>query len=123
MNELGALYQAHKKVVLSSGYLQADETHIKVMDKGKKGCTHHGYYWLYHDSLRKLVLFDYRPGRDRAGPEDILKDFQGYLHVDGYVAHESFEKRQGIQVINCMDHARHKFIDAAEMIPGELKKH
>jgi transposase len=117
LNELGALYEAHKKMVLSSGYLHADETTIKVMDESKKGTTHRGYYWLYHDSLHKLVLFDYRPGRVRAGPEDILKNFQGYLQSDGFVAYESFEKRQGIQVLNCMAHARRKFIDAAQNDP------
>ncbi|MEO7315621.1 MAG: IS66 family transposase [Ginsengibacter sp.] len=122
LNELGAIFEAHKKDVLSSGYLHADETHIKVMDESKKGTTHQGYYWLYHDSLRKLVLFDYRPGRDRAGPENILKDFQGYLQVDGYVAYESFEKRQGIQVLNCMAHARRKFIDAAQNDPGRAEE-
>ena len=117
LDELGALYEAHKKMVLVSGYLHADETTIKVMDDSKKGTTHQGYYWLYHDSLQKLVLFDYRPGRDRAGPEDILKDFQGYLQTDGYVAYEIFEKREGFHVLNCMAHARRKFIDAAQNDP------
>lgn len=121
LGELGSLYEAHKKIVLSSGYLHADETTIKVMDERKKGTTHQGYYWLYHNSEEKLVLFDYRPGRDRAGPEDILKDFQGYLQTDGYVAYESFEKRRGVQVLNCMAHARRKFVDALQNDPARAE--
>lgn len=122
LNELGSLYEAHKKMVLSSGYLHADETTIRVMDERKKGTTHQGYYWLYHNSKENLVLFDYRPGRDRAGPEDILKDFQGYLQTDGYVGYESFEKRDGIHVLNCMAHARRKFVDALQNDPPRAEQ-
>ena len=52
--------------------------------KTRKGTTHQGYYWVYHNSKEKLVLFDYRQGRGREGPNDILKDYQGYLQTDGY---------------------------------------
>lgn len=121
LGELGSLYEAHKRIVLSSGYLHADETTIKVIDEQKKGTTHQGYYWLYHNSEAKLVLFDYRTGRDRAGPEDILKDFQGYLQTDGYVAYDSFEKRKDIRVLNCMAHARRKFVDALQNDPARAE--
>ena len=64
---LEPLYEVHRKQVLSMDYLQADETPIKVLDKAKKGTTHRGYYWVYHAPLPRLVLFDYREGRGRAG--------------------------------------------------------
>lgn len=114
LTHLIALYQTHKQLVLASLYLHADETTIKVLDEIKKGKTHLGYYWVYHNSEQKMVLFDYRQGRGREGPEDILKDYQGYLQTDGYVAYEAFEKRAGIIVLNCMAHARRKFVEALE---------
>ena len=109
---LSALYEVHKKGVLESGYLNADETPVKVLDDTKKGTTHQGYYWVYHNSHDKLVLFDYRQGRGREGPDDILKDFKGYLQTDGYVAYDDFDKRAGITLMHCMAHARRKFSDA-----------
>ncbi len=108
------LYELHKKEVLASYYLHADETTIRVLDKDKPGASHQGYYWLYHNSKEKIVLFDYRKGRSREGPDDILKDFKGFLQTDGYVAYESFENREGITVLNCMAHARRKFVDALQ---------
>ena len=60
---------------LASGYIQADETTIPVLDKDKKGSTHRGYYWVYNDPINKRVLFDYREGRGREGPFECLKDF------------------------------------------------
>jgi len=83
-----------------------------VLDKDKPGATHKGYYWFYQSSLEKLGLLDYRQGRSREGPDDILQDFIGFLQVDGYVTYEAFEKREGITVLNCMTHARRKFIEA-----------
>ncbi len=112
LTHLTALYEVHKKLVLDSGYLHADETPLKVMDDSKKGTTHQGYYWVYHNHHDKLVLFDYRSGRGREGPDDILKGFKGYLQTDGYVAYDDFDKREGITLEHCMAHARRKFSDA-----------
>lgn len=114
LDSLFSLYEAHKKLVLGSKYLHVDETGIRVMDETKKGTTHDGFYWVYHNSKDKMVLFDYRPGRGREGPDDILKNYQGYLQADGYSVYKDFEKRPGIQVLNCMAHARRKFVDAQQ---------
>jgi transposase len=114
LSHLYSLYEAHKRITLATAYLGADETPIKVLDEDKKGTTHKGYYWVYHNSEQKLVLFDYRPGRGREGPDDILKDFQGYLQTDGYSAYEDFDRRPGITLLHCMAHARRKFHEALE---------
>lgn len=114
LDSLFSLYESHKKLVLASKYLHVDETKIRVMDETKKGTTHQGFYWVYHNSKDKMVLFDYRPGRGREGPDDILKDYQGYLQADGYTVYEEYEKRPGIQVLNCVAHARRKFVDAQQ---------
>ncbi len=106
------LYNAHAKIVLSTHYLHADETIIKVMDSEKKGATHQGYYWVYQCHDKKLVLFDYRTGRGREGPQSILKDYQGYLQTDGYQVYDEFDNHPGITLINCMAHARRKFNEA-----------
>lgn len=55
---LEPLYNALKQKILASGYIQADESPIKVLDSDKKGSTHQGYQWVYHDPTGKLVLFD-----------------------------------------------------------------
>ncbi|MFN8712538.1 MAG: IS66 family transposase [Bacteroidota bacterium] len=111
---LTPLYDTLKKQVLHSTYIQADETPIAVLDKTKKGNTHQGYYWVYHAPQAQGVLFDYRPGRGRDGPTELLSDFTGYLQTDGYAAYDVFGKREGITVLNCMAHARRKFEQALE---------
>jgi hypothetical protein len=108
------LFEALKAEVLKSTYLHADETPIRVLDRKKEGETHRGYYWVYQNSIDKLVLFDYQEGRGREGPSEILKDFSGYLQTDGYVGYEVFAKRPGVTLIHCMAHARRMFHEALD---------
>jgi transposase len=106
------LYDALVKETLSGDYLHADETPIKVLDKDKKGETHRGYYWVYHNSLRDLVLFDYQPGRGREGPSAMLKGFTGFVQTDGYSGYNFLNREKDIVLFHCWAHARRKFYDA-----------
>jgi hypothetical protein len=111
---LTPLYEVHKKEVLSTHYLHADETPIKVLDKDKKGKTHRGYFWVYHSPVQRLVLFEYRMGRGREGPHEVLKDFTGYLQTDGYVVYDDFDKQAPITLLHCMAHARRTFHESVD---------
>lgn len=106
------LYERHKELVLNSGYLQADETTIRVLDSDKKGATHQGYYWAYQSHSEKLVLFEYQRGRGKEGPREMLRYFKGFLQTDGYQVYDMFGKQEGIVLIHCMAHARRKFSEA-----------
>ena len=113
-NLLEPLYDCLKHRVLSQGYLQVDETPLQVLDKTKKGKTHRGYHWVYHSPIEKMVLFDYRDGRGREGPQELLRDFSGYLQTDGYAVYDKFGEREDITSLNCMAHARRGFEKALD---------
>jgi transposase len=119
---LDPLGEALKKIVISSNYLHADETPLKVLDKNKKGTpagsVHRGFYWVYHNSIDNLVWFDYQQGRGREGPNEILKDFKGYLQTDGYNVYDIFKENKDITVLHCMAHARRKFFEAKDNNPA-----
>ena len=121
-NLLSPLYQALKEKVLQSDYLMADETPIPVLTQDKPGATHKGYHWVYYDPGSKLVLFDYRKTRGREGPDELLKNFSGYLQTDGYTAYNDLKNHSNITLLACMAHARRKFEHAREndpMLAGE----
>jgi transposase len=111
---IAPLYEALKAEVLKSSYLHADETPIKVLDKDKKGHTHRGYYWVYGNSIKKIVFFDYQQSRGREGPTGILENFRGYLQTDGYTAYEIFDRQHDISLMHCMAHARRMFHEALQ---------
>lgn len=108
------LYQHLLGDIRSKGYLQSDESPIKVMDTAKKGKTHQGYYWVHHCPMDGTVLFDYRPGRGREAADHVLADFKGYLQSDGYAAYDAIGKREGVVHLNCWAHARREFDKALD---------
>lgn len=105
LNILDILYQHLLKETKSKGYLQVDETTIKVLDRDKKGKCHLGYYWVYHSPIAKTVLFDYQSGRSSQAPTAILENFKGYLQSDGYAVYNKIGDRQGVTHLHCWAHA------------------
>jgi transposase len=118
---LNPLYNTLKQKIISSDYIQADETPIKVLDKDKIRSTHQGYQWVYHSPLHNLVLFNYRKGRGKEGPKEILQNYQGYLQCDGYKVYDRFAAVEGITLVGCLVHARRKFYDAQDNDPKRAK--
>ena len=111
------LYDSLKSKILAADYLMADETPIPVLTKDKPGATHKGYHWVYYDPGNKLVLFDYRKTRGKEGPDELLKNYSGYLQTDGYTAYNHLETINNITLLACMAHARRKFEHAQENNP------
>jgi transposase len=111
---LEPLYNKLKQKVISSDYIQADESPIKVLDKDKQASTHQGYQWVYRDPLERLVLFNYRKGRGQHGPKEILAEYKGYLQCDGYKVYDKIGEQQGIVLVGCLAHARRKFFEAKD---------
>lgn len=111
---LDILYQAYAKWLFASTYLQMDETKIHVLEEGKKGECHLGYYWAVFDPVRRAAYFHYHPGRDHGLPLKLLHEFHGVLQCDGYGAYETVQKKRPgqIRLANCLAHIRREFFEA-----------
>jgi len=110
---LEPLYNLIKEKILASGYVQADESPIRVLESEKKGKSHLGYQWVYHSPLLKLILFNYRKGRGANGPKEMLDGYQGILQCDGYKVYDKFEL-EGVILTGCMAHTRRYFHKALD---------
>lgn len=111
---LTPIYQAYVESLLKASYLQADETPIPVLMKDRRGKTHRGYFWVYHDPLSRNVIFDYQQSRSANGPKEFLKNFKGILQVDGYDGYNQVVARSGVIRAGCMDHVRRRFEKALD---------
>ena len=106
------LYEAYKKVVFETFYLQMDETTLKVLE-GEKGRAHLGYLWAVFDPINKLPFFFYQPGRNHKAPKKLLERFAGVLQCDGFGVYETLSaKLDDLALMNCMAHIRREFFDA-----------
>ncbi|MDY0078881.1 MAG: IS66 family transposase [Bacteroidales bacterium] len=111
---LEPLYETLKINALRTDYLMGDETPIPVQTKDKPGATHKGFYWVYNNPLLRLILFDYQKSRGREGPDELLKNYAGYLQTDGYSAYNNLSNKSKITQLACWAHARRYFEKALD---------
>jgi transposase len=124
---LNPLYAAAKQVLFESKVIGTDDTGVKVLDR-KLPFARKGRLWPYYgDAEHPLVLYDYTPTRERAGPEKFLAGYRGYLQADAYGGYDAFFKdpERGLIEVGCWAHARryfHKALDSdqARMGPALL---
>lgn len=114
---LTPLYEQLKQFVLSSKVTGTDDTPVRVLDRSLKATTRKARFWPYTgDREHPGVVFDYTPTRERAGPEEFLKDYRGYLQADAYVAYDSFftDPERGLMEVACWAHTRRHFHEALD---------
>lgn len=109
LERLEPLFGQLKFDIRSKGYLQVDETTIKVLESEKKGACHQGYYWVYHSPLDGLVLMDYQPTRAAVACKEMLAGFKGYLQSDGYAVYEKPGQKPQVTPLACWAHVRREF--------------
>jgi transposase len=109
MERLSILYEHLVEDIKGKGYLQVDESPIRVLDSNKKGACHKGYYWVYHCPLDNTVLFNYQPTRAEKATSEMLKNFKGYLQSDGYSVYKKIAKRTEVTHLVCWAHARREY--------------
>ena len=91
------------------GYLQIDETPVKVMDPEVKGKCARGYLWFYAVPGGDVYL-DFQDTRGRKAPHARLEGFTGTIQTDAYEVYDSLKKvMPGLKRIGCAAHARRKF--------------
>jgi transposase len=104
---LRLLYETLKKEVLSSDYIQIDESTIPVMDKDHPGSTRKGYHWIVKSPVQNQLFFHYQQGsRAQKVVVELLHPFQGAVQSDAYGAYDIYENKKGVLLLGCMAHAR-----------------
>jgi transposase len=117
---LEPIYDALAEILCLRNVLHADETSLQVLNEDGKPAKSKSYMWLYRtsgDTSCPIVLYEYQPDRKDEHPKRFLKNFNGYLHADGYDGYHDISVN--IKVVGCFAHARRKFDEA---IKGLSKK-
>lgn len=119
---LRVLYETLKKEVLSSDYIQIDESTIPVMDKDHPGSTRKGYHWIVRSPMQNQLFFHYQNGsRAQKVVVELLHSFQGAAQSDAYGAYDIYENKKGVLLLGCMAHGRRKFEMALKDDPERAK--
>ena len=113
---LKPLYGSLKEVLFQSKVIGTDDTGVKVLDVALP-FARTGRIWPYcGDKEHPVILYDYTATRERAGPEEFLKGYRGYLQADAYGGYDAFFKdpARGLIEVGCWAHARRYFHKALE---------
>ena len=109
---LRAFYYRLKEIVLSSDYIQVDESTVPVINNEKQKAVK-AYLWVVRSVIDKLVFFHYDKGsRAQKVVIELLRNYQGAVQTDGYEAYSIYEKKKGVLLLGCWAHARRKFKEA-----------
>jgi hypothetical protein len=111
---LKPLYKLMLTEVLLSRVVGTDETRVPVLQPGLRQ-TKSGRLWVYvGDRNHPYLVYDYTPTKARAGPAEILKNYQGFLQADAANVFDGFYLPGGIVEVGCFAHARRYFFEARD---------
>jgi transposase len=116
---LRPIYEAMWQALRDSGYLQIDETPVRVLDPDVKGHAARGYLWFYAVPGGDVVIeFDRR--RSLAPVQARLQGFVGTIQTDAYAVYQALAAQQpGVTRIGCAAHLRRRFYGALRDHPAE----
>lgn len=111
---LKPLYDKMSQLILESANIFVDEVPVDMLKPGK-GSVHQAYMWVLvggNHANPPYRIYNFRVDRRHAHAEEILKDYQGFLHSDKYGAYEKLAHRKQFKWCPCWAHIRRKFFEA-----------
>lgn len=109
---LRALYFRLREIVLSTDYIQVDESTVPVVNSEKHRAVK-SYLWVVRSVMENLVFFHYDKGsRAQKVVIELLHNYKGAVQTDGYEAYTIYEQKKGVLLLGCWAHARRKFTEA-----------
>jgi transposase len=109
---LQPVYDAMWRPMLSGGYLQVDETPVRVLDPEVEGKAARGYLWFYAVPGGDVIL-EFDRSRSMGPVRKRLADFQGDIQTDAYLVYKSLvAQTPTLKRLGCLAHARRKLYDA-----------
>jgi transposase len=111
---LRPVYDAMWQQMLVGGYLQVDETPVRVLDPDVEGKAARGYLWFYAVPGGDVIL-DFDRSRALQVVRQRLADFTGTIQTDAYEVYQSLERMESrIERIGCLAHSRRRFYAALQ---------
>lgn len=108
---LKPVYSLIYENITNSSICHMDETVLRVIEEKQTN----GYMWGLCSSKydHPAYIYVYAKNRKHHQALDILKNFKGYLHSDGY---EAYRKIDGVTNVACFAHARRKYVDIIKVM-------
>lgn len=103
--------------ILTSTYVQADETTVQVLNESTRQNTQKSYMWVYRGGnlVRPSIVYSYQETRGGYHAQEFLSGFKGYLQTDAYSGYNWADSDEEVIAVGCMAHARRPFAELAKL--------
>lgn len=118
---LEPLYKLGQYSITKGDIAYADETRLQVLKEKDRPPDAHSFMWIFigGEPNKRFVLYHYNPSRAHTVIRDILEDFKGWLHADGFSAYDTFACNRDVKLVGCWMHCRRKFYEITKTIKSE----
>lgn len=107
--QLSVLAEEMLRLVRACRHIHVDETTFPVLAPGK---TSKSYVWsIVGGRDAPYVVYQFTPGRGRAGPLAFLAGFKGILQTDAYIVYKKVSATMRVPWAACWAHVRRNFVD------------
>ena len=119
-NRCKPLLELLKLEILSGFLINADETHLQVLNEPGREAQSKSYMWVFRGGLpdKPVLYFQYHPSRSGKVAEEFLSRYQGCVQTDGYAGYNFLDSKPGITHAACWAHVRRKFMDTIKAAGG-----
>lgn len=107
--------------VLSSKWIQSDDTTVEVQDRSRSPAYPKGHIWVYRGEDGS-AFYDFTWKRNSEGPLRILEKYRGYLQADAAPAYDGVYAKLPVMEVGCWAHARRRFKEAVRTSPREASQ-
>jgi len=109
-------------IQMNSGYIQADETTLQVLNEKGKTAKQKSYIWLKASTDKHpVVLMHYSSNRNEKTAEFLFDGFSGYMQTDGYPGYNVVANKEEVTQLGCWAHARRRFADIMKSGAGDAQ--
>lgn len=122
---LEPLYKLGQHVITTGDIAYADETRLQVLKEKDRTAEAQSFMWTFIGGPvdKRFVLYHYNPSRAHTVIEDILDDFTGWLHCDGFSAYDTYAHDRDVKLIGCWMHCRRKFYEITKTTKSQGLAH
>lgn len=115
---LEPLYHQMLEDLRKQSHIHMDETTLTVLEDKKEGNRSKSYMWMMGSGKHEenqMVIYQYHKNREHAFAKELLGDYRGGIHCDGYEAYHKLD--DDIVIFGCLEHAKRYFVEALEVSP------
>jgi transposase len=112
---LTPIYKLGQDIIVGYDVAYADETRVQVLKEPNRKAEDKAYMWCFIGGApeQRCVIYHYNISRAHTVIEEMLEEFSGFLHCDGFSGYDAYAIDHPVKLLGCWMHCRRNFFEIA----------